>query len=152
MMSYVYQIRELPNGICLVFLVFLSSWICDTCAYLVGVTIGKHKLAPKLSPNKSIEGSVGGIVGAALLGALYGFVFRGYLSEAFLNPLVGCAIVCGIGAVISQIGDLAASGIKRNYSVKDYGHLIPGHGGIMDRFDSVIFVAPAIYFLTIFIR
>ena len=152
MMSYVYQIRELPNGICLVFLVFLSSWICDTCAYLVGVTIGKHKLAPKLSPNKSIEGSVGGIVGAALLGALYGFVFRGYLSEAFLNPLVGCAIVCGIGAVISQIGDLAASGIKRNYSVKDYGHLIPGHGGITDRFDSVIFVAPAIYFLTIFIR
>lgn len=152
MMSYVYQIRELPNGICLVFLVFLSSWICDTCAYLVGVTIGKHKLAPKLSPNKSIEGSVGGIVGAALLGALYGFVFRVYLSEAFLNPLVGCAIVCGIGAVISQIGDLAASGIKRNYSVKDYGHLIPGHGGIMDRFDSVIFVAPAIYFLTIFIR
>ncbi len=152
MMSYVYQIRELPNGICLVFLVFLSSWICDTCAYLVGVTIGKHKLAPKLSPNKSIEGSVGGIVGAALLGALYGFVFRGYLSEAFLNPLVGCAIVCGIGAVISQIGDLAASGIKRNYSVKDYGHLIPGHGGIMDRFDSVIFVAPAIYFLTIFVR
>ena len=80
------------------------------------------------------------------------FVFRGYLSEAFLNPLVGCAIVCGIGAVISQIGDLAASGIKRNYSVKDYGHLIPGHGGIMDRFDSVIFVAPAIYFLTIFIN
>lgn len=152
MMSYVYQIRELPNGICLVFLVFLSSWICDTCAYLVGVTIGKHKLAPKLSPNKSIEGSVGGIAGAALLGALYGFVFQGYLSEAFLNPLVGCAIVCGIGAVISQIGDLAASGIKRNYSVKDYGHLIPGHGGIMDRFDSVIFVAPAIYFLTIFIR
>ena len=152
MMSYVYQIRELPNGICLVFLVFLSSWICDTCAYLVGVTIGKHKLAPKLSPNKSIEGSVGGIVGAALLGALYGFVFRGYLSEAFLNPLVGCAIVCGIGAVISQIGDLAASGIKRNYSVKDYGHLIPGHGGIMVRFDYVILVAPAIYFLTIFVR
>lgn len=152
MMSYVYQIRELPNGICLVFLVFLSSWICDTCAYLVGVTMGKHKLAPKLSPNKSIEGSIGGIAGAALLGALYGFVFREYLLEAFLSPLVGCAIVCGIGAIISQIGDLAASGIKRNYNVKDYGHLIPGHGGIMDRFDSVIFVAPAIYFLTIFIR
>ncbi len=65
---------------------------------------------------------------------------------------MGCAIVCGLGAVISQIGDLAASGIKRNYEKKDYGHLIPGHGGIMDRFDSVIFVAPAIYFLIQYIK
>ena len=152
MISFVYQIRELTNGAFLVFLVFLSSWICDTCAYLVGVMVGKHKLAPKLSPNKSIEGSVGGIVGAVLLGALYGSVFGENLSAAFLNPSVGCAIVCGLGAVISQIGDLAASGIKRNYEKKDYGHLIPGHGGIMDRFDSVIFVAPAIYFLIQYIK
>lgn len=152
MMSFVYQIRELQNGTCLVFLVFLSSWICDTCAYLVGVTMGKHKLAPKLSPNKSIEGSIGGIVGSVLVGALYGWLFQKYLGEAFVVPAIGCAIVCGLGAVISQIGDLAASGIKRNYQVKDYGHLIPGHGGILDRFDSVIFVAPAIYFLTLFIR
>lgn len=152
MMSYVYQIRELPNGLFLVFLVFLSSWICDTCAYLAGVTFGKHKLAPKLSPNKSIEGSIGGIAGSVLLGALYGSLLSERLAEAFFNPAAGCAIVCGMGAVISQIGDLAASGIKRNYEVKDYGRLIPGHGGIMDRFDSVIFVAPAIYFLSRLIK
>lgn len=152
MISYVYQIRELTNGVFLVFLIFLSSWICDTCAYLVGVMAGKHKLAPKLSPNKSIEGSIGGIVGAVLLGALYGGVFCENLAGAFRDPSVGCAIVCGLGAVISQIGDLAASGIKRNYEKKDYGHLIPGHGGIMDRFDSVIFVAPAIYFLIQYIK
>lgn len=151
MMSYVYQIRELPNGLCLVFLVFLSSWISDTCAYLVGVTLGKHKLTPKLSPKKTIEGCIGGIAGSALLGALYGWVLAAHLQEAFGNPVLGCAIVCGFGAVISQIGDLAASGIKRNYDVKDYGNLIPGHGGILDRFDSVIFVAPAIYFLTLFV-
>lgn len=151
MMSFVYQIRELQNGICLVFLVFLSSWICDTCAYLAGVTMGRHKLAPELSPHKSIEGSIGGIAGSMLLGALYGWVLREYLAEAFQNPAVGCTVVCGVGAVISQIGDLAASGLKRNYKVKDYGNLIPGHGGILDRFDSVIFVAPAIYFLTLFI-
>ncbi|MBO5278283.1 MAG: phosphatidate cytidylyltransferase [Lachnospiraceae bacterium] len=152
MMSFVYQIRELQNGTCLVFLVFLSSWICDTCAYLVGVTLGKHKLAPKLSPHKSVEGSIGGIAGSVLLGALYGWLFSNYLGDAFTNPAVGCAIVCGLGAVISQVGDLAASGIKRNYDVKDYGHLIPGHGGILDRFDSVIFVAPAIYFLVLLIN
>lgn len=151
MMSFVYQIRELQNGLCLVFLVFLSSWISDTCAYLVGVTLGKHKLTPKLSPKKTIEGSIGGIAGSALLGALYGLVFATHLQEAFVNPALGCAVVCGFGAVISQIGDLAASGIKRNYDVKDYGNLIPGHGGILDRFDSVIFVAPAIYFLTLFV-
>lgn len=151
MMSYVYQIRELQNGLCLVFLVFLSSWISDTCAYLVGVTCGKHKLTPQLSPKKTIEGSIGGIAGSALLGAWYGSFFAESLGEAFANPVLGCALVCGFGAVISQIGDLAASGIKRNYGVKDYGNLIPGHGGILDRFDSVIFAAPAIYFLTLMI-
>lgn len=151
MMSFVYQIRQLQNGTCLVFLVFLSSWICDTCAYLVGVTMGRHKLAPKLSPNKSVEGSIGGIAGSVIIGTLYGWLFSNYLGEAFAMPEVSCAIVCGLGAVISQIGDLAASGMKRNYQVKDYGHLIPGHGGILDRFDSVIFVAPAIYFLTLFL-
>lgn len=151
MMSFVYQIRELQNGICLVFLVFLSSWICDTCAYLVGVPLGKHKLAPKLSPNKSVEGSIGGVIGSVLLGALYGALLQEYLGVAFTSPVRDCAIVCGFGALISQVGDLAASGIKRNYEVKDYGNLIPGHGGILDRFDSVIFVAPAIYFLILLI-
>lgn len=151
MLSYVYQIRMLDGGVYLVWLVFLSSWICDTCAYLAGVTMGKRKLAPILSPNKSVEGSIGGIVGSWLLGMLFGGIFRYHLEGVFGNPVVSCGIVSAVGAVISQIGDLCASAIKRNQNIKDYGTLIPGHGGILDRFDSVIFVAPAIYYLCIFL-
>lgn len=151
MLSYVYQIRMLEGGVILVWLVFLSSWICDTCAYLTGVTMGKHKLAPVLSPNKSIEGSVGGILGSFLFSLLFGMLFRGQLNEVFENPSLSCGVVSALGAVISQIGDLCASAIKRNKEIKDYGRLIPGHGGILDRFDSVIFVAPAIYYLCIYL-
>lgn len=151
MLSYVYQIRMLDGGVYLVWMVFLSSWICDTCAYLTGVTMGKRKLAPVLSPNKSVEGSIGGIVGSWFLGMLFGGIFRYHLEGVFENPVVSCGIVSAIGAVISQIGDLCASAIKRNQNIKDYGTLIPGHGGILDRFDSVIFVAPAIYYLCIFL-
>lgn len=146
MMSYIYQIRNMEQGIFLVWMVFISAWVCDTCAYLTGVMWGKHKLAPKLSPKKSIEGSLGGIIGSVLIGALYGYFLK-ETNITWINPIVGCSFICGIASVISQIGDLAASAIKRKHNVKDYGHLIPGHGGILDRFDSVIFVAPAIYFL-----
>lgn len=147
MLSFVFLTRQLDNGIYLVWMIFISSWISDTCAYLVGVMIGKHKLAPVLSPKKSIEGAVGGIVGAAVVGALFG----AYLDSAFYteNFVIILAIVGGVGSVISQVGDLAASAIKRNHDIKDYGKLIPGHGGIMDRFDSVIFTAPITYFLII---
>ena len=105
----------------------------------------------KVSPKKSIEGAVGGVVGSALLGLAYGAYF-GHNMEEVANPMVACAIACAIAAVISQIGDLAASAIKRNHNIKDYGHLIPGHGGILDRFDSMIFTAPAIYFAVTFLR
>lgn len=147
MLSFVFLTRQLENGIYLVWMIFISSWISDTCAYLVGVMIGKHKLAPVLSPKKSIEGAVGGIVGAAAVGALFG----AYLDSVLYleNFAVILAIVGGVGSVISQVGDLAASAIKRNHDIKDYGKLIPGHGGIMDRFDSVIFTAPITYFLII---
>jgi len=147
MLSFVFLTRQFEHGIYLVWMIFINSWISDTCAYLVGVMVGRHKLAPVLSPKKSVEGSVGGIVGAALVGALYGYFLDSVLGAdqfVFLLPVVG-----GVGSVISQIGDLAASAIKRNYEIKDYGKLIPGHGGIMDRFDSVIFTAPITYFLII---
>ena len=150
MLFHLYRIRLLDNGY-LVWLVFVGSWGCDTSAYCVGMLIGKHKLAPVLSPKKSVEGAVGGVAGSVLLGLLFGSVFRTPLAEIFANPAVSCAIVCGVAAVISQIGDLAASAIKRNYEVKDYGKLIPGHGGILDRFDSVIFVAPVIYYTILFL-
>ena len=128
MLSYIYQTRMIRDGAFLVWLIFLCSWGCDTCAYCVGMLIGKHKMSPVLSPKKSVEGAVGGVVGAALLGAIY----------------------AAVGALISMVGDLAASAVKRNHNIKDYGTLIPGHGGIMDRFDSVIFTAPVIYYLSMF--
>lgn len=145
MLSYVYQTRSLPEGGVVVWLIFLSSWGCDTCAYCVGMLIGKHKMAPKLSPKKSVEGGVGGVAGAALLGALFALAVNRW-GAASVSPL-HYAIICGAGGVISQVGDLAASAIKRNHEIKDYGKLIPGHGGILDRFDSVIFTAPVIYYL-----
>ena len=150
MLSYVYQTRELNAGTYIVWLIFLCSWGCDTCAYCVGVLIGKHKMAPKLSPKKSVEGAVGGVFGAALLTVIYGYVFQNQmnLSTEYIFVLAG---ISAVGALISMVGDLAASAIKRNYDIKDYGKLIPGHGGILDRFDSVIFTAPIIYYLALYL-
>ena len=150
MLSFLYQTRSMHDGVYLVWLIFLSSWGCDTCAYCVGMLLGKHKLAPVLSPKKSIEGAVGGVAGAALLGAGYALLYGDKMLEV-VSPVVTCAAACAIAAVISQVGDLAASAIKRNHNVKDYGHLIPGHGGVLDRFDSMIFTAPAIYFALTFL-
>ena len=150
MFSYLYHVRSMPDGKYLVWLIVLSSCGCDTCAYCAGMLLGKHKMAPKLSPQKTVEGAVGGVLGAALLGFLYGAYFEGHMVE-LAQPGVISAAACAIAAVISQIGDLAASAIKRNHGVKDYGHLIPGHGGIVDRFDSMIFTAPAIYFAVMFL-
>ncbi|WP_443599100.1 phosphatidate cytidylyltransferase [Agathobacter sp.] len=146
MLSYVYQIRTLNNGLYLAFLVFLCSWGCDTCAYCVGVLIGKHKMAPKLSPKKSIEGAVGGVLGSALLTALYCFIFRNHMNIDGTEIAI-LAVIAAVAGLISMVGDLCASAIKRNYDIKDYGHLIPGHGGILDRFDSMIITAPIIYYL-----
>ena len=150
MFSYLYQVRSMPDGKYLVWLIVLSSWGCDTCAYCVGMLLGKHKMAPKLSPKKSVEGAVGGVLGAAILGFLYGAYFEQSMVDV-MQPGMISAVACAIAAVISQIGDLAASAIKRNHGVKDYGRLIPGHGGILDRFDSMIFTAPAIYFAVMFL-
>jgi phosphatidate cytidylyltransferase len=145
MLSYVYQIRMLEQGAFLVWLVFLCSWGCDTCAYCVGVTMGKHKMAPVLSPKKSVEGGIGGVVGAALLGALYAVAINKFAGAG--ADALTYAVICGVGGIISQVGDLAASAIKRNHDIKDYGKLIPGHGGILDRFDSVIITAPIIFYM-----
>lgn len=146
MLSYVYQTRMLPAGAYIVWLIFLCSWGCDTCAYCVGMLIGKHKMSPKLSPKKSVEGAVGGVIGAALLTVIYGMIFKNAMGVTTTQVYV-LAAISAVGALISMVGDLTASAIKRNYEIKDYGKLIPGHGGILDRFDSVIFTAPIIYFL-----
>lgn len=151
MMSYIYRIREMDGGKLLVWLVFAASWGSDTLAYCAGMLFGKHKMSPKLSPKKTIEGGIGGVLGAGLIGVIFGLVFAKSIVGALPVPALDCAIICIVGALISMVGDLAASAIKRNREVKDYGKLIPGHGGILDRFDSVIFVAPAIYYTIILV-
>lgn len=141
----IYQTRELAGGNWLVWLIFISSWGSDTCAYLVGMLFGKHHFS-ELSPKKTLEGCAGGVIGAGIIGLVYSVFFP--YDSLFLFPVtVVFPIISMIGAVISQFGDLAASAVKRNYEIKDYGTLIPGHGGILDRFDSVIFVAPFVYYL-----
>ncbi len=147
MLSCIYQTRELPGGRYLVWLIFLCSWGCDTCAYCFGMLFGKHKMTPVLSPKKSVEGAVGGVFGAAVLTIIYGFIFKDSMG-ADVPYIFMMAGICAAGALISMVGDLAASAVKRNYEIKDYGKLIPGHGGILDRFDSVIFTAPIIFYLS----
>ncbi len=148
MLSFVYLTRMLEGGAFLVWLIFLCSWGCDTCAYCAGRLFGRHKMSPVLSPKKTVEGAVGGVLGAAFLGALYAVLTASFNGNEAHTPLI-YAIICLVGALVSMVGDLAASAIKRQKGIKDYGTLIPGHGGIMDRFDSVIFTAPIIYFLAI---
>ena len=146
MLSYLYQIRMMKNGEYLIFMTLICAWASDVFAYCVGSLIGKHKMAPILSPKKSIEGAVGGILGAALVGGIYFYIFRKPM-ELHTREIIILVIICAIAAVISMVGDLCASAIKRNYEVKDFGKLIPGHGGILDRFDSVIIIAPIIFYL-----
>lgn len=150
MLSFVYLIRNMKYGMVLVLLIFVSSWINDTCAYFAGRALGKHKMAPVLSPKKSIEGLVGGIVGAGVFGAVFGILFNSFVENMNYAPLL-FAVVGAVGALPAVIGDLAASAIKRNNNIKDYGKLIPGHGGILDRFDSIIFTAPIIYYLLVYL-
>ena len=146
MLSYVYLLREVKHGGYMVILIFVCSWGNDTLAYCTGVLIGKHKMSPKLSPKKSVEGLIGGILGAGILGAIFGIIYSNYVKET-TNAWLIFGIIGAGGAIPAVIGDLAASAIKRNNDIKDYGKLIPGHGGILDRFDSMIFTAPIIYYL-----
>lgn len=121
---------------------FILSFGCDTFAYFTGLTLGKHKLAPKVSPKKTVEGAVGGLVGNAACGLLFAFVMdRWFGGSIGYGPMALLALLCG---VVAQIGDLSFSLIKREFGIKDYGHIFLEHGGVLDRFDSVLFVAPVI--------
>ncbi len=147
MMLFIYLARELKYGIYIYSLIFICSWVCDTCAYFAGSRFGRIPMASALSPKKTVEGAVGGILGSVILCVITGLViaFR-YKEEKLILPFV---LIGFLGSIVSMIGDLAASAIKRDHGIKDYGSLIPGHGGIMDRFDSVIFIAPVIYYLAV---
>ncbi len=150
MFSFVYLMRIMPNGGYLVVLIFLASSGNDTFAYLVGVKFGKHKMFPKLSPKKSVEGFIGGVAGATLLGMIFGYIYSRTVHPIYHSTILfgGACMIASIPAVI---GDLAASAIKRNNDIKDFGNLIPGHGGIMDRIDSILFTAPIMYYVVTFV-
>jgi phosphatidate cytidylyltransferase len=149
-LSYIFLVRDLPGGKFTVWLIFIGSWGADTMAYVVGRSIGKHKIVPVLSPKKSLEGFIGGVLGAVLIGVIYALIFKNSLTAEFPNPVFSFAVIAACSSVVSMIGDLAASAIKRDKQIKDYGKLLPGHGGILDRFDSVIFIAPIVYYLLYF--
>ena len=136
------------KGKYLIWAVFVGACMSDTCAYFVGRFLGKHKLAPEISPKKTIEGSVGGILGAILGFLIYGFILGKYFGmQINIIPLVVLGVLSSIAA---QIGDLSASIIKRECSIKDFGSVLPGHGGFLDRFDSILFTAPLIYYFVLF--
>ena len=126
------------HGPFIVLLPLLAAWGADTCALFAGMFFGRHKLAPVVSPKKTVEGAVGGVIGGAVL----------VLIAALIGLPLWAAVVLGaVGAMLGEIGDLSFSIIKRQTGIKDYGHIFPGHGGVLDRFDSVIFVAPFAEFL-----
>ena len=122
-----------------VWLVVITAFGTDIMAYFTGYAFGKHKLCPKISPKKTIEGSVGGTLGSIILCGIFGFIFARPI-------LIHCLIIGLLGGIFSQFGDLTASVFKRKMGIKDYGNLIPGHGGILDRFDSVLFTGPLVFY------
>ncbi|MGM9613373.1 MAG: phosphatidate cytidylyltransferase [Butyricicoccus sp.] len=135
-----WRIFSMDGGEFLVLLPLVAAWGSDTCALFAGMAFGKHKLAPVISPKKTVEGAIGGVIGATVLMLLVVYLFNRF---AGLDIHYSAAAIMGAcGAVIGQIGDLSFSIIKRQTGIKDYGHIFPGHGGVLDRFDSVIFVAP----------
>lgn len=149
LLSHVLLVRNQQYGSVYVWLIFITAWGSDTGAYFTGKAIGKRKLAPKLSPNKTIEGSMGGILLSTILCIIYGLCMEKIFAIKF--NIIGFAIIGIVGSILGQLGDLTASAIKRYTGIKDYGNLIPGHGGVLDRFDSILFTAPLVYYLVILI-
>jgi phosphatidate cytidylyltransferase len=142
LLSCLYTIRS--NTIVLAWVPFICAFGSDTCAYFAGTTLGKHKLTPVLSPHKSIEGAIGGVIGAAILCGIYCFGASIFNYTSTQQIPMYC-IMGAVGSIFAQLGDLAASSIKRYTKIKDYGKIMPGHGGMLDRFDSVLFTVPFVY-------
>lgn len=143
-LSFVPLLYGMENGKYLVWFILIAAWGTDTCAYFVGVKFGKHKFS-KVSPKKSIEGCIGGTIGSAIIALIYTFAINKFaglnISYLYIIP-IGILL-----SILSQIGDLSASTIKRTAGIKDFGNIIPGHGGLLDRIDSIILIAPFAYFL-----
>ena len=142
------RIHMMDGGKFLLLMVFVVAFASDSFAYFAGMFLGKHKLAPQLSPKKTIEGSAGGFVGTIVCMILYGLVMQ---MNGFTVNYVVIAIYGYLGSLVGQLGDLSFSAIKRLHDVKDYSNLIPGHGGVLDRFDSMVFIAPLIELLLLWV-
>lgn len=140
------------TGVFFIFLAVFSAWMTDIFAYFTGRKFGKHKLCPDISPKKTVEGAIGGIIGEVILNTALFFVFDKFFFTVHTIEWWQIIIISVILSVISIFGDLSASVIKRNHGVKDFGKILPGHGGIMDRADSLVFVLPALYAAIYFIN
>ncbi len=137
------------HGVCYVILCLAGAWLGDSGAYFVGTFLGKHKLCPEISPKKTKEGAAGGVITVGIVFAVYAFFYRlvqGYFGQSFEVNYIFIVVIGFVCGVLGIIGDLSASLIKRQAGIKDFGNIMPGHGGIMDRFDSVLFVAPFMMF------
>lgn len=140
-LSHIYLLTTVDKTF-FIWYIFILAWVTDTCAYFTGYFFGKHKLIPEVSPKKTVEGAIGGIVGTTLVTVAYAFIFnKDFLQFSLFLGLAG--------GVLSQVGDLIASKIKRYTGVKDFGNLMPGHGGVLDRFDSILITAPLVYYFAV---
>jgi len=146
--SFIYLVDIKENGTYLIWLIFIGSWMTDTTAFYSGKLFGRRKLCPRVSPKKTIEGSIGGLIGAIIFCGLLG-IFA--ISQGVDISIYHFLIIGALCGVFSQFGDLVASSIKRYVGIKDYSNLIPGHGGILDRFDSILFSATVVFYYLTFI-
>ena len=147
-LSHIIYIRNMELGNVYIWLVFVGAFLTDTCAYFVGCAIGGKKLCPSISPKKTVAGAIGGVVGCGLSFILFGIIINSFFAGSLHGAKLSFEKLFALGlmiSVISQIGDLVASILKRQCGIKDFGKLLPGHGGILDRCDSIILVAPAIF-------
>lgn len=138
-------LRALDNGFFLFIFAFIVPWVCDAAAYFVGINFGKHKMIPDVSPKKTVEGAVGGIFGAVIATVAFALIMQ-FAFDKHPNYLI-LVLIAAVGGFVSQWGDLIASLLKRENGIKDYGKIFPGHGGVMDRFDSIIPTAVYIYII-----
>ncbi|MBO4854328.1 MAG: phosphatidate cytidylyltransferase [Oscillospiraceae bacterium] len=144
-LSALLRLRMLDHGAGLVLIPLVAAFCSDTMALFTGMALGRHKLSPKVSPKKTVEGAVGGMIGGMVGMILFRVIF--YLCTVVPLDIGWCVVLGFVGAAAGQLGDLVFSAIKRQYGIKDYGRLLPGHGGVLDRFDSVIFAAPLIWLI-----
>lgn len=147
--SMIYLVRNGKGGQFYVWFIFAASWASDVFAYFTGMAFGKHRMTPKLSPKKTIEGALGGIIGAIIICVIFGMLMTG---AAMVDPAVMLkfSLLTGlVGSLVSIVGDLFASSIKRTMNIKDFSKLIPGHGGVLDRFDSTLMVTPVVLVLLV---